>query len=43
MFNFLKDSTVSAHAAYGGESLNVVAPKVTIVYSEHWYVFILPH
>lgn len=43
MFNFMNDSTVSAHSAYGGTSLNMATPKVTVAYSENWYVFILPY
>lgn len=39
MFNFLKKDD---HVEQKGPSLNEAQPKATVVYSENWYVFILP-
>lgn len=40
MFNFLANDVEDQAEK---SALNTTAPKVTIVYSSNWYVFILPY
>lgn len=42
MFNFLNDTSCDQTNVVGSENLNSVEPRVTVVYNDVLWVFVLP-